>query len=200
MGIKRLLYLAGLCVLSPGCSMYESGLRTVVLEPAHYCTNVDRYAECFRNRLRAKAAWHDVREACPDQSYSADYEDGFKDGFADYLMYDEVGEPPPVPPRRYWKVHYQTPGGHQAMGDWFAGFRHGVTAAQASGYRQWAPVLTSTGLPTPGVPVIPMSPGEPGFNARQPSLGIPAPAPIGSMAQPEGLEVLPPPRKVEWRR
>ena len=60
------------------------------------------------------------------------------------------GEPPPVPPRRYWKNAYQTPQGHQAIQDWFAGFRNGASDAEASGWRHFATVPSSV---IPGVDV-----------------------------------------------
>lgn len=82
--------------------------------------------------------------------FSADYERGYKDGFTDYLDFGGCGEPPPVPPRRYWKNAYQTPEGHQAIQDWFAGFRNGVSDAEASGWRHFATVPSSV---VPGVDV-----------------------------------------------
>jgi hypothetical protein len=68
---------------------------------------------------------------------SKDYAEGFKDGFIDYLQFGGSGQPPYAPPKRYWGPNYRTPEGYRAIEDWFAGFRHGVTAAKESGYRPW---------------------------------------------------------------
>jgi hypothetical protein len=56
-------------------------------------------------------------------------------GFVDYLDANGTGEPPAAPPKRYDRSRYETPAGQRAIEDWFAGFRHGARAAQASGYR-----------------------------------------------------------------
>src|SRR5439155_20779353 len=91
----------------------------------------------------AEAAWQEITKANPDPSYSPDYVCGFKDGFADFLYAGGTGEPPPLPPRQYWKIKYETAEGHQAIEDWFAGFRHGASVAQTTGYRQWVTIPSS---------------------------------------------------------
>ncbi len=96
-------------------------------------------AECrraTRDCRRAKEAWQEAQAACPDQAFSKDYGEGFVAGFRDYLDAGGNGEPPPVPPFRYRLARYDSPEGHQAIEDWYAGFRHGVAAARASGLRE----------------------------------------------------------------
>src|SRR5207253_2309767 len=65
----------------------------------------------------------------------------------DYLYAGGSGEPPPLPPRYYWKTRYETAEGHQAIADWFAGYRLGAAMAQESGYREWVTIPSS--LPHP---------------------------------------------------
>jgi hypothetical protein len=65
------------------------------------------------------------------------------------LFLGGAGNPPPVPPRRYWKRKFETPEGHLAIGQWYDGFAHGASAAQASGLRQLVTVPSSLG-PVPG--------------------------------------------------
>lgn len=143
------LGILGLCTLSLGCGPITLATRTLVLEPIHYCTTADNVMEWRRNYQLAEAAWKEAEKAAdssaepPPLPYSPDYAKGFKDGFADYLYAGGTGEPPPLPPRHYWKLGYETPEGHQAIDDWFAGFRHGAAVACASGYRQWVTVPTS---------------------------------------------------------
>jgi hypothetical protein len=87
--------------------------------------------------------------------YSRDYARGFLKGFEDYVYAGGNGLPPPVPPPRYWGIYYQTPEGHQAIEDWFAGFRHGTEAARDSGYREQVlvplsrPIIEPEDFPAP---------------------------------------------------
>jgi hypothetical protein len=94
----------------------------------------------------AEAAWEQLECASAPGSYSPDYGFGFREGFADYLDAGP-GDLPALPPRRYWQGRYQTPAGHQAILDWYAGFAHGARVAAASGYRQFvtlpSPFLSS---------------------------------------------------------
>lgn len=75
-----------------------------------------------------------------DAAASPDYVAGFRDGFVDYVYAGGTGEPPPVPPRRYWNVGLRSPGGKARANDWFAGFRHGARSAHDGGYREMGTV------------------------------------------------------------
>src|SRR5690606_14648866 len=107
--IVRLTSLLILVTCSQGCSMYYSGLRTLVCEPLHYCAPKDNCFAIIRNRITAEAVWRDVVRATPEVDYTADDADGFRDGYADYLYAGGTGAPPPLPPRRYWRKYYQSP-------------------------------------------------------------------------------------------
>jgi hypothetical protein len=84
----------------------------------------------------AADAWREIEQANLSVAYSPDYELGFRNGFTDYLDAGP-GNVPVLPPRHYWKGRFQTPAGHQAILDWYAGFRHGAQFASATGYRQY---------------------------------------------------------------
>jgi hypothetical protein len=107
-------------------------------------SHFDDRIEVLRNRQLARLAWERV-ESAPDAHgpYSRDYERGFVKGFEDYVYAGGTGEPPPVPPFPYWGIYHQTPSGHRAIEDWYAGFRHGARAARESGYREQVEVPLS---------------------------------------------------------
>ena len=143
--------LAGVCCVGLGCS----NLAELALHNLHFETkqDLDSCLEPVRDHLVAKAAWHDVERANPDQVYSAAYAQGFQDGYRDFIEEGGTGQPPPVPPACYWDLRYQTPLGHAAVEDWYAGFSHGVAAARASGNRRWVIVPSAPQAPVLGQPV-----------------------------------------------
>jgi hypothetical protein len=169
--------LVGLCLWAPGCSLVESGFRTLVIEPLQYPEHLEKCLMCSRNHSLAELAWGTYlgqHQGC----YSDDFAWGFKRGFVDYLDAGGTGQPPPLPPRRYWKIKYQSPEGYRAIEEWYAGFREGAEAARATGYREhiivpvaapsYAAVIQAiqTGAPVNGgvpqpVPPIPAGPSSP---------------------------------------
>jgi hypothetical protein len=173
---KWALLSLGLCLLSSGCGPITLAARTLVLEPIHDWAVADAVLEHHRDYHLAEESWDAIAQADPEHTYSPDFIHGFKDGFADYVYAGGSGEPP-LPPRYYWKVRYETPQGHQAIADWFAGFRLGAELARESGYREWV-VIPSALLRTEGADLH-LSPSVPVH------LGPPASVPV-----------LPPPRKV----
>jgi hypothetical protein len=186
MRAKAALYLVGVSLLSPGCELAYLAGRDLAYEVSR---NTDNLVSCIHYRELAKEAWNECQAANPEATYSVHYVQGFKDGYVDLLTFGGSGEPPILPPRRYWKVTYQTPEGNQAIQDWFAGFRQGAAAARASGNRQLITVPTSQGVPG-GVPPplagLPLGP--------MPQEGIQAPAPSPSPRPMD--ELLPPPRQL----
>ncbi len=126
--------LLGFCALSSGCGLLCNAAHNLAAETHREMDELEAFR---RNRQWARSAWDAARGADPSRGYSPDYADGFKDGFADYLAAGGTGEPPAVPPRKYWKASYGTPQGYQAIEDWFTGFRHGAAVARDGGYRRW---------------------------------------------------------------
>ena len=126
--------LVALSILSPGCNLVGDGIRTTC---ACFEDAVEDVREYHRDLKLADEVWNNVCACKPGQSYSADYARGFRDGFVDYLYRGGNGDPPCLPPHRYRHFRYQTPEGYQAIEDWFAGYRHGATAAKETNYRRW---------------------------------------------------------------
>jgi hypothetical protein len=93
---------------------------------------------------KAHEAWQIVRCEFPSKTFTAEFHDGFIDGYSDYLDRGGDGQPPAVPPLRYTQNRkYYSPEGHVLMRDYFLGFRYGTDVATASGQRQYltVPVL-----------------------------------------------------------
>src|SRR5204862_7194415 len=123
-----LLVMGLLMLTAPGCKILCLFARTMIIEPLQFCNEKDTCRSHASHYALARNYWRRIECEQPDM-FSADYERGYKDGFTDYLDFGGCGAPPPVPPRRYWKNAYQTPQRHQAIQDWFAGFRHGASDA-----------------------------------------------------------------------
>jgi hypothetical protein len=177
MRMRFALGILGPCFISLGCYPVALATRTCVIEPIQYCKTADDIQERRRDYAFAEETWQMFAQAHPDHPASLDYESGFKDGFADYLYAGGTGEPPPVPPRQYWRVTYETPQGHQAIQDWFDGFRHGATVARDSGYREGVTIPSSL------------------LSPNAPHLFLPSTHPE-SIAMPSNENVLPPPKEI----
>lgn len=142
MKLWRLLAVAAALFPGSGCLLL-TGARNLLVEPiAGYTLEC---LEAKRNEALAVAAWKSVMQEHPGVEFSVHYAEGFRQGFVDYLNAGGTGAPPPVPPRKYWGVRYETPEGHAAMQDWFAGFRHGAALAAQSGYREF--IVLPTAIP-----------------------------------------------------
>lgn len=205
--LNLMIFLLGL--LSQGCGPLYNVVRVSIVEPFHFCKEMNELIECNRNHELAHQAWIEEAQAHPGQEFSCDYEKGFVAGYSDYLLAGGPGNPPPVPPRMYWRAEYESPVGHQLIQDWYAGFRHGVRVAQESNYRQF--VVIPTTAPTVNTPqyqfVNPSSPDwtpsghGPGFMVGMPPDGAMTAQPAGGMDGVSSREAptdsdLPPPRKM----
>ena len=194
--------LIGLC--RAGCSLVENG---ACILPYRVRESLDDCAEGRRNRCWAEQAWKQVRAGEGGERYSADYGDGFKDGFADYLFAGGDCEPPPLPPNKYRALCYQTPQGYQAVEDWFTGYRHGATVARDGGYREWVTGPSSLRLaaqlqappPAPAPVVEPLPPPQPTppKEEKQGASPPPADAPIAVDYREPTPRSPPPPRTVK---
>lgn len=137
------LFAAALMAFQPGCTVYQNARRTMFREPAQYGWKADRKHSIKAYRAWADQAWSHQFSTPSGMPYSSDYEAGFKDGFVDFVYAGGSGEPPPVPPRRYWNLDHRTPQGQNAAADWFAGFRLGARVAREEGYREQATIDSS---------------------------------------------------------
>jgi hypothetical protein len=181
MKIPWTLSLGGLCLVCQGCSPLGHAARTSIIEPLVCSRYVNEVEDCTHDYQLAKEALARYQADHPEKAYSPDFCLGFKKGYADYLYAGGKGNPPPVPPRCYWNSKYESIEGHQAIGDWFAGFREGAAVAKQSGLRDLVTVPPSVGLAPSFPPPLPSHPA--------PALSLPA--------SPEPDPVLPQPRPVQ---
>lgn len=173
--VKRVTWLIVLSMLAPGCAPIDNSLRTVLFEPHHYWHYWDEHRRLKHHRKLGRQVFAGIVSEEGD-CYSADFADGFVEGFADYLFAGGTGEPPAFPPRRYWKETYANASGQQAVQDWFSGFRYGAEMAMVRGDREHTVLAYSGtgwgylaepyehfGPQTPGLPLESLpSPGDPG--------------------------------------
>lgn len=149
--------LLGICLLGPGCSFVRNIRRNIAYEIRY--VQDERTIDKRVHRL-ARQAWeamvHEYGEC-----FSEAYEDGFCDGFVDYLKYGgctsgsgESPSVPAVPTEKYTHVRYMSPQGYHAVEEWFMGFRHGSATAQASGLRNLVvvPVFNPPNYPSNETP------------------------------------------------
>jgi hypothetical protein len=138
MRVRFVLCILTLAVLQPGCSFVYYGATNLIEGPIDA---IDRCLLTNRAEGMANAAWAQVLKDEGGRQHSYYYEDGFKCGFVDYIRFDGKGVPPAAPPWIYRTINFETPAGHEAIGDWFAGFRHGAAVAESTGYREAAVVV-----------------------------------------------------------
>lgn len=201
-----MLYLVGLSFACQGCNYLWQSARTSIVQPLIYHRIATDYLECRRNNKLADEAWGTFYSKHPNLEYSKDFECGFKDGFADFLWAGGTGAPPPVPPRHYWNFKYESPEGHQAAQNWFAGFRAGAESARESGYRKMVliPASTVLGPTSPQASQSPSSSQQPAASSTAPGSGksteemLPPPKPVPAADNPTTetpptSEALPPP-------
>ena len=151
------LWAFGLCMLMTGCQLAKNVVRNLTNETKLATEECDEHCRYYK---LAQTHWDLVGKADPHYPGSMDYADGFKEGFTDYLEFGGSGQPPYLPPRRYWGASFRTPEGSRAIEEWFAGFRHGVRVAQETGYRQWVTMPSASGQNS--LADHPLAPSDPG--------------------------------------
>jgi hypothetical protein len=130
-----------------------------VIHPLQWNRFTDAMGRHLRDKSLAEEAWDEICSRDGDV-YSRHYRRGFFDGFNDYLDAGGTGDPPVAPPRTYWRVYFQNPEGHQAIQDWFEGFRHGASVARASGVRDYV-VIPMSSLPPREIMTDEVPPADP---------------------------------------
>jgi len=111
-------WLALLLMSSAGCSAIQD----------HFIT----FETNTRNMVLAEKGWLNWASCYEDVNYKLHFSKGFKDGYTNILEGGK-GCQPTLPPRCYWKPHFQTPEGRAKTNAWFDGYSHGATAAQQDG-------------------------------------------------------------------
>jgi len=150
---KRVLWAGWLAPALGGC--HTPGVPGVPELPSGGLVGHTQAAIEHRIRADGREAWKAVRAEYPRRCFTAEFRDGFLDGYTDHLDRGGDGTPPPVPPLRYTRhARYFTPEGHVLLRDYFLGFKYGADVAAATGQRQFltVPVLVPDGAPVP-VPV-----------------------------------------------
>lgn len=176
---KRVLWVGWLAPALGGC--HTPGVSGVPELPSGGLVGHTQAAIEHRIRSDAREAWKAVRAEYPRRCFTAEFRDGFLDGYTDHLDRGGDGTPPPTPPLRYTRhPRYFTPEGHVLLRDYFLGFKYGADVAAATGQRQY---LT--------VPVLVPDAGGP-----PPELVAPAPVPTppvqAPLTPPRPLPVPPP--------
>jgi hypothetical protein len=156
MGWKKVAWVSCLTPALAGCNIFYYSAVNALNEPIELCEQVTR---SHHLRKQARAAWAEVRAQYPRKAFTAEFRDGFIDGYADYLDRGGMGGPPVVPPKRYTRNDYLNPEGHHLVKDYILGFKYGTDVAIATGQRQFLVVPAL-------LPVI--DPGPPAFNVVNP--------------------------------
>ena len=132
-----------------GCNIAHNAARNIVNEPHVVWT---QHAIKHELRSSAQAAFELARGECPEHADSAEFRDGFIDGYIDYLDRGGNGSLPAVPPAKYTRHKwYYTEEGQCRLKEYFLGFKLGLDTAIASGRRQelTVPVLLPQEPPVP---------------------------------------------------
>jgi hypothetical protein len=148
---KRVAW-AGWLAPALGAGCHTPGAAGVPALPSGALVGHTQAAIEHRIRTDAATAWRAVRAEHPRRCFTAEFRDGFIDGYTDHLDRGGDGTPPPTPPLRYSRhPRYFTPEGHALLKDYFLGFKYGADVAAATGQRQFltVPVLVPDGGPVP---------------------------------------------------
>lgn len=174
---KRVAW-AGWLAPALGAGCHTPGVPGVPALPSGALVGHTQAAIEHRIRTDAATAWRAVRAEHPRRCFTAEFRDGFIDGYTDHLDRGGDGTPPPTPPLRYTRhPRYFTPEGHALLKDYFLGFKYGADVAAATGQRQFltVPVLVPDGGPIPHeVVTTPTTPTPP---SDAPPLTPPRPLP-----------------------
>jgi hypothetical protein len=160
-----------------GCNIAYYTARNLTNEPLVVCTQVG-----IEHQLRseARAVWQDVRGDYPRRAFTAEFHDGFVDGYVDYLDRGGNGSLPAVPPSKYSRhKKYFTEDGQCLVKDYFLGFKYGQEIAIATGKRQYLTVPVLLPQVPSGPPAFTLQPSD-----TQPMM--PEPNPPAFPAQPAG--------------
>ena len=119
MGWKKVALAGCVAPTLGGCNVAKLVTHNLVNEPlvAHTERAIERDL-----RSDARASWQEVRSQFPRRMFTADFRDGFVDGYGDYLAHGGTAQPPAVPPLKYTRnKKYYTPEGHCLIRDYTSG-------------------------------------------------------------------------------
>lgn len=116
-------------------------------------------------RRDAEGAWERLRTRHSGRGFSADFRDGFLDGYADFCDRGVGCEAPPVPPVPYARYkRFFGRGGNDLVRDYYAGFQHGADTAAAGSRPVPAPAPSDPPRALPPRPADMPPPKQPDFN------------------------------------
>jgi hypothetical protein len=115
------------CLVCSGCALTQ-GIENYIA----YNDSCNDFVMGWRNDVWARQAWHEQKEQFSGHQEFRAFGAGFRDGYIGVASGGN-GCPPPVPPRKYWSWHYQTPEGQCKVAAWFEGYAHGARAAEEDG-------------------------------------------------------------------
>ena len=93
------------------------------------CTALSDCKYEFGQKYRTSQAWHEF-DGCNEQCFTCDYRDGWKRGYYDVLTGGE-GQPPLVPPKKYWKPPVFTKHDPSLQNEWYTGYQDGASCAKS---------------------------------------------------------------------
>lgn len=122
-----LLSLVGLT----GCTTFTN-MHKALVNSTHWNETV----LIMRNRSFSAKAWHCRKHHFCDRKYIKDFCAGFRTGYED-VANGADGCTPAFPPKEYWSWEFQSAEGAQRTSAWYAGYPHGVRAAEEDGVANW---------------------------------------------------------------
>jgi hypothetical protein len=181
---------AALCVglIAPltGCNLVYYASHNLTNEVV---SRLDERKLDRRLRSDARAAWREVGQQYQVGTRCPEFEDGFRDGYIDYLQHGGVPRPPVVPPLKYRRSKYLSPEGQARVKEYFQGFQYGAEVAAASGKREYLTVPVLLPPPPPVIPLnvtrVPVLPAPPGAMPLAPAAPLPEPRPVASRPKPD---------------
>lgn len=174
MRLKTVALAGALGPTAMGCNLAYYATQTLVNEPLVVSNQV-----CITHDLRKQAGvvWKEVRAQYPRRAFTAEFRDGFSDGYVDYLDRGGNGSIPATPPVKYTRhKKYFTENGQCLVKDYFLGFKYGQEIAIATGKRQFLTVPVLLPEVVTGPPAFKIEP-RPGSGALHAPMPVPTPPP-----------------------
>ncbi len=160
-----------------GCSVVHNGYAAATNNGSWNQT-----VTVLRNRSFSAKSWHRRKQNFCNERHAGDFRNGYRAGY-EAMCSGSDGCTPAFPPSEYWSWEYQSGEGQARTAAWFAGYPHGVRAAEEEGTANWHQIqmsaamqgqLQNTGMMTHqgAVYPIPDTGGQP-YGLPAPNMPIP---------------------------
>lgn len=123
-----------------GCSVVHNGYSAVSKNGSWNDTVV-----VLRNRSHSAKSWHRRKQNFCNEKHMSDFRNGYRAGY-EAMTSGSDGCTPAYPPSEYWSWEYQSGEGQARTSAWFAGYPHGVRAAEEEGTAHWHQIQLSAGM------------------------------------------------------